>query len=57
MIHYQVCRGSEVLMQATDESCRYPARAETALLEAGYEIYIDGKRIKKMGRKENGHDD
>lgn len=46
---YEVHLSGQVYMQTTDEGCRYPARIEAEMLQAGYEIYIDGKRIKKAG--------
>ena len=51
---YQVCRGDQTLMQTTVESCRYPGQLEADMLSVGYEIYLDGKKLKgtrKSGKK------
>lgn len=43
-----------VVLQAS-EGCRYPRETEMALLEAGYTIRLDGKKIgKKAGRDLRG---
>lgn len=54
---YEVRKDGQVYMSATHESCRYPPAVEAGILAAGFDIYIDGKRQKKIksgraGRKE-----
>lgn len=45
---YEVRKDGQVYMQTTDEKCRYSPEIEASMQEAGYEIYIDGKRLKKQ---------
>lgn len=45
---YEVRRNGQPLMQTTHEKCRYSPETEASMQEAGYEIYIDGKRLKKQ---------
>lgn len=51
---YEVRKSGQVYMQTTDERCRYPAKVEAAIQQAGYEIYIDGKRLKKQKGAQSG---
>ena len=44
---YEVRKDGQTLMQTTDEKCRYSPETEASMQEAGYEIYIDGKRLKR----------
>lgn len=43
---YEVRKGGRVYM--TSDSFRYPPDVEASIQEAGYDIYIDGKRLKKV---------
>lgn len=45
---YEVRRGGKPFMQTTHEKCRYSPEIEASMQEARYEIYIDGKRLKKQ---------
>lgn len=51
---YEVRKAGQVYMQTSDECCRYPARIEAEMQKAGYEIYIDGKKLKKQKGVQNG---
>lgn len=52
---YQVISPSGQLVMEAPESCRYPRRIELDMLEAGYTIKLNGKRITKTDiRKEVG---
>ena len=42
-----------VVMEAP-ESCRYPPRVELSLLEAGYSIRLNGKKLAKAEIKKRG---
>lgn len=43
---YEVRKSGCVFMPAT--SCCYPPEIEASMQEAGYDIYVDGKRKKKV---------
>lgn len=47
-----ISKDGQILMQTTDESRRYSPHIEAQLQEAGYVIYVDGKRLKKKQRRE-----
>lgn len=44
---YQVYDPQGVGIMEAPEKCRYPRRIELSLLEAGYSIRLNGKRITK----------
>lgn len=44
---YQVFNPQGVCVMEAPESCRYPRLVELSLLEAGYTIRLNGKRITK----------
>ena len=44
---YQVYDPQGVGIMEASEKCRYPKRIELSLLEAGYSIRLNGKRITK----------
>lgn len=44
---YQVFNPQGVCIMHAPESCRYPRRVELSILEAGYMIRLNGKRITK----------
>lgn len=46
-LNYQVFSSDGVGLMEAPESCRYPRRTELSLLEAGYIIRLNGKRITK----------
>lgn len=50
---YQVWRGGQQLMRGPVE-CRYPPLVELAMIEAGYEIRVNGKKLTKKEVKKNG---
>lgn len=51
---YQVFDRQGVCIMAAPASCRYPARVELSILEAGYTIRLNGKRVTKSDiRKES----
>lgn len=53
---YQVINPAGVCVMHAPEGCRYPRRVELDLLDAGYTIKLNGKRITKTEvRKEMGH--
>lgn len=45
MTRYQIFNSSGELVCQADLSCRYTARLEMQLLDAGYRIYIDKRRL------------
>ena len=47
VLPYQVFNPSGEQVLESDTRCRYPARIELSILEAGYAIKIDGKRLTK----------
>lgn len=47
VLPYQVFNSSGEQVLESDTRCRYPARIELSILEAGYAIKIDGKRLTK----------
>lgn len=50
---YQVFNPQGVGIMQAPEKCRYPRRVEISILEAGYTIRLNGKRITKTeARKE-----
>lgn len=44
---YQVFNPSRQAVMHAPENCRYPKRIELDMLEAGYTIKLNGKRITK----------
>ena len=48
---YQVFDRQGACIMAAPASCRYPARVELSILEAGYAIRLNGKRITKTELK------
>lgn len=53
MTRYQIFNSSGDLICQADLSCRYTAKLELQLLDAGYRIYIDKRRLTRkevMGR-------
>lgn len=48
---YQVFDRQGVCIMAAPASCRYPARVELSILEAGYTIRLNRKRITKTELK------
>lgn len=51
---YQVFDRQGACIMAAPASCRYPARVELSILEAGYTIRLNGKRVTKSDiRKES----
>lgn len=45
MTRYQISNSSGDLVCQADLDCRYPPRLELQLLDAGYRIYIDKRRL------------
>lgn len=45
MTRYQIFNSSGDLVCQADLSCRYTAKLELQLLDAGYRIYIDKRRL------------
>jgi hypothetical protein len=53
VLNYQVFGPAGSCLMEAPESCRYPRKIELSLLEAGYTIRLNGKRITKADiRKE-----
>lgn len=53
--NYHVFNPQGICIMEAPESCRYPRRVELSILEAGYTIRLNGKRITKTEiRKEVG---
>ena len=51
---YQVFDRQGACIMTAPASCRYPARVELSILEAGYAIRLNGKRVTKSDiRKES----
>lgn len=44
---YEVRKGGRVYMSTQHPACRYPPAVEASIQEAGYDIFVDGKRKKK----------
>jgi len=51
---YQVCKDGQIFMETTSEKCRYSPSIEASMQAAGYDIYIDGKRLKKIQHGKGG---
>lgn len=52
---YQIINPSGQLVMEAPENCRYPRRIELDMLEAGYTIKINGRKLTKAEiRKEVG---
>ena len=50
---YKVYNAAKVLVLVAAEECRYPQRVEMSMLEAGYSIWLHGKKLTKADiRKE-----
>lgn len=45
---YEVRKDGKVYMSTTYERYRYPPAVEASIQNAGYVIYIDGKRLAKV---------
>ena len=55
---YEVRKGGKTYMSTEHESCRYPPETEASIQAAGYDIYIDGKRLPKVKanrQRKRGH--
>ena len=49
---YEVRRNGRAVMSTEHESCRYPPEVEAQMQAAGYEIYMNGKRLTKRAVRE-----
>ena len=49
---YTVKRNGQVLFHTEHEKCRPDAAQEAQMQESGHEIFLDGKKLKKV--KKNG---
>lgn len=47
---YQVTRDGVVVDWTEHESCRYDRKTEASLQKAGYVIYLNGKKLKKVDK-------
>lgn len=47
---YEVKRNGQVICHTEHEECRYDAETEKEMQESGHEIFIDGKKLKKIKR-------
>lgn len=45
---YQVRKDGRVVMETMHEKYRYPPQVENQMQSLGYDIYIDGKKQKKV---------
>ena len=57
MTRYQIFNSVGNLVCQTDLVCRYPARLELQLLDAGYRIYIDKRRLTRKEVMARGQED
>ena len=57
MTRYQIFNSSGDLVCQADLDCRYPAWLELQLLEAGYRIYIDKRRLTRKEVMARGQED
>lgn len=53
--NYQVLSPAGVCLMEAPESCRYPRKIELSLLEAGYTIRLNGKRITRSEIKKEAN--
>jgi hypothetical protein len=51
---YTVYNSSGVPVMGAPEECRYPPKTEMSILEAGYAIRLNGKRITKADVRKRG---
>lgn len=54
MTRYQIFNSSGDLLCQADLDCRYPTRLELQLLDAGYRIYIDKRRLTRKEVMDRG---
>ena len=54
MTRYQIFNSSGDLVCQADLDCRYPTRLELQLLDAGYRIYIDKRRLTRKEVMDRG---
>lgn len=45
---YTVKRNGQVLFHTDDEKCRPDAKQEAQMQDSEHEIYVDGKKLKKV---------
>lgn len=45
---YEVRKGDWTYMSTQHAACRYPPAVEASIQAAGYDIFVDGKRQKKV---------
>lgn len=57
MTRYQIFNSAGDLVCQADLNCRYPARLELQLLDAGYRIYIDKRRLTRKEVVAHGQED
>ena len=48
---YEVRKDGRIYMSTEYECCRYPPETEASIQSAGYDIYIDGKKLPKRRLK------
>lgn len=48
---YEVKRNGRTIMHTEHEECRYSQETEREMQEAGLDIFIDGKKLKKIPAK------
>lgn len=54
MLPYQVYSTAGQLVLQAPENCRYPRALEAALLDTGYTIKLNGKRLTKSEIRKGG---
>ena len=54
MTRYQIFNSSGDLVCQANLDCRYPTRLEVQLLDAGYRIYIDKRRLTRKEVMDRG---
>ena len=54
MTRYQIFNSSGDLVCQANLDCRYPTRLELQLLDAGYRIYIDKRRLTRKEVMDRG---
>ena len=52
---YKVYNADKVLVMVAAEECRYPKLVELAMLEAGYTIWLHGKKLTKTDIKKEAN--
>ncbi len=49
-MRYEVKRNGKVICYTEHEECRYDQETERELQEAGHDIFVDGKKLRKISK-------